>query len=423
MEPLLFLTHRIPYPPNKGDKITNYEMLRYLSKRYEIHLGTFIDDPRDLAHREKVLEFCASAHFEELSPTVSRLISVRALIGQGSLTLAYYPRRNLQRWCNQVVRDNRIKRAFVSSTPMYQFAQGIENLRSRVIHFHDLDSDKWRQYAESKPWPLSALYRRESRTLLEEERSIAIHADAGFFVTPSEADLFRTLAPESADKIHWPGHGLDHAYYSPNEAVGSPYKSSERVVLFVGVMDYWPNEDAAIWFAKEGFPFVQALHPGARFYIVGLNPTPRVKALALQPNVVVTGEVHDVRPYLQHAAVIIAPLRIARGIQNKALQGMAMERAVVMSPICAESLSAVPGSEIEVAGSGREFGEKISSLLAESERASAMGKRARRRVLNDYSWDDTMKRMETFLEGAASPDLHSTLPVTGHSLVAEQARA
>lgn len=405
MEPLLFLTHRIPFPPNKGDKITNFEMLRYFARHYEVHLGTFIDDPQDFQYVPKVLEYCASAHFEPLDPFLSKLLSARALLGSRPLTLAYYPTKNLRSWCARAVAEKRIRRAFVSSTPMFQFVRGIEGLVRRVVHFHDLDSDKWRQYAESRSWPLSAVFRREARTLLQEEKLISREADAGFFVTPAEAELFRSLAPESATKIHWPGHGLDYDYYCPSETLPSPYLSGERAILFVGVMDYWPNEDAATWFSREVLPGIRSRHPDARFYVVGLNPPASVRALAKDLGVVVTGAVPDVRPYLQHAAVVVAPLRIARGIQNKALQGMAMRKPVVMTSLCAGSLSARAGVEIEVADTGEAFAVKVGNLLSHPDRAARMGDLARERVLSDYSWEESMARMNSFLAG---PDATAT---------------
>jgi sugar transferase (PEP-CTERM/EpsH1 system associated) len=401
MEPLLFLTHRIPYPPNKGDKITNFEMLKYFSKRYEVHLGTFVDDRRDRRHRAELLKYCRSAHFQNLDPSVRRFASAAALLGRRPLTLAYYPRRRLARWCDRVVREHGIRRIFVSSTPMYQFVPPSATDAARVIHYHDLDSDKWRQYAETTAWPMSAIYLRESVTLLEYERAIARDADAGFFVTPSEAELFRRLAPDSARKIIWPGHGLDHEYYRPSERFANPYPQGAKTVLFVGVLDYWPNEDAAIWYATAIHAKVRESCPDARFYVVGMNPTRRVRELEALPGVTVTGEVDDVRPWFQHASVVVAPLRIARGIQNKVLQAMAMERPVVMSRMLADSLSARAGDEVMLAERSTEFAAGVASLLRAPETAAAMGRRARQRILSDYSWQTTMERMDAFLAGRA----------------------
>lgn len=402
MEPLLLLTHRIPFPPNKGDKITNFEFLRFFSKRYDVHLGTFIDDPRDAVHVDKVREYCRSAHFQPLHPVVSRLFSTRSFLTGEALTLSYYPRRALRDWCERTVSANGVRRVFVSSTPMYQFVPRAASDAVKIVHYHDLDSDKWRQYAQTKPWPLSSVYRREWRRLFEYERKIALDAKAGLFVTPSEAELFRKLAPESARKIHWPGHGLDHDYYSPTGAAQDPYSGEGPAVLFVGVLDYWPNEDAAIWYAREIHGRVRSVRRDARFFIVGMNPTPRVRELASLPGVVVTGAVPDVRPWFQRASVAVAPLRIARGIQNKVLQAMAMECPVVASRMSAESLSAVPGEEIDIAESAEEFAGKVTALLADPARARRMGTLARARILRDYSWQQTMERIDAMLTPASA---------------------
>ena len=165
-EPLLLLTHRIPFPPNKGDKITNFEFLRHFAQRYEVHLGTFIDDPRDEEHVDTVRQFCRDVHFERVHPRWARLLSVRGLLTGSALTLAFYSRRGLRRWSERVVANHSIRKVFVSSTPMYQFAPPAGPGTVRVVHYHDLDSDKWKQYAGTKAWPLSAIYRREWRTLL-----------------------------------------------------------------------------------------------------------------------------------------------------------------------------------------------------------------------------------------------------------------
>lgn len=398
MEPLLLLMHRIPYPPNKGDKITNFEMLRYFATRYDVYLGTFVDDARDQQHAAAVARYCRELHIETLNPQWARLRSARGFLSGSALTLAFYRSDAMRRWCERVTGEHSIRRFFVSSTAMYQFMPAKRD-GVCAVHYHDLDSDKWRQYAPTKVWPLSAVYRREWKMLLDYERLIANEADVGLFVTPSEADLFRTLAPESAHKIHWPGHGLDADYYQPQPDAPSPYPAGCAPVVFVGVMDYWPNQDAAIWYAREIHPQVRAVHPTARFYVVGMNPTRSVRELDALPGVFVTGEVPDVRPWFQHASVAVAPLRIARGIQNKALQAMAMQRPVVMSAMSAGSLSALPGEDIETADTADRFASKVAALLRDPARAAAMGKRARRRIERDYSWQQTMQRIDALLSG------------------------
>jgi sugar transferase (PEP-CTERM/EpsH1 system associated) len=178
---------------------------------------------------------------------------------------------------------------------------------------------------------------------------VARDYDASLFVSAPEAELFRTLAPESSAKIGHFSNGVDTDYFSPDTGHANPYAAGERALVFTGAMDYWPNVDAVQWFCDEVFPVLRQRVPDLRFYIVGSRPAPAVQALGQREGVTVTGTVPDVRPYIAHAAVAVAPLRIARGIQNKVLEAMAMATAVVVSPQALEGIDAEPGSELLLA--------------------------------------------------------------------------
>ncbi len=410
MEELLYLTHRIPYPPNKGDKIRSFHMLRHLSKRYRVHLGTFIDDEADWQHVDATRAFCGESHFARLNPSSGRLRSLSGLLTGKPLTLPYYHNADLQQWVNDLLTRRPIQRVLVFSSAMAQYVEQAE-ARRRVIDFVDIDSDKWTQYAGSKRWPLSMIYRREGRLLLEYERKIASEFDASLFVSSDEAALFRKLAPESAEKTDFFSNGVDAEHFSPEQEYPNPYPADEQVMVFTGAMDYWPNVDAVRWFAEEVFPTVRAARPAARFYIVGSRPSETVRALADLPAVVVTGTVPDVRPYLAHASLAIAPLRIARGLQNKVLEAMSMEKAVVASPQAAEGIQAAQGTELEVADAPEQYAGKILGLL-ESEARTAMGRNARARILRDYDWDSSLAKLDALLAASlnsgATPSTHTT---------------
>lgn len=410
MEELLYLTHRIPYPPNKGDKIRSFHMLRHLSKRYRVHLGTFIDDEADWQHVDATRAFCGESHFARLSPASSRLRSLSGLLTGKPLTLPYYHNADLQRWVNDLLARRPIQRVLVFSSAMAQYVEQA-GTRRRVIDFVDIDSDKWAQYAGSKRWPLSTIYRREGRLLLEYERKIASEFDASLFVSSDEAAMFKNLAPESAAKTDFFSNGVDAEQFSPEQEYPNPYPAGEQVMVFTGAMDYWPNVDAVRWFAEEVFPMVRAAYPAARFYIVGSRPSEAVRALADLPAVVVTGTVPDVRPYLAHASLAVAPLRIARGLQNKVLEAMSMEKAVVASPQAAEGIQAAQGTELEVADAPEQYAGKILSLL-ESETRTAMGRNARARILRDYDWDSSLAKLDALLaaplNSGAIPSTHTT---------------
>lgn len=398
MEDLLYLVHRIPYPPNKGDKIRSYHLLRHLSKTYRVHLGAFVDDEADWQYADELRKLCGETCLIGLNPGMARLKSLSGLMTGKPLTLAYYSSPQLSRWVGKILREFPIKKTVIFSSAMAQFVEGNSRLR-RIADFVDVDSDKWRQYAPTKPWPLSWIYGREGRALLNYERKVAARFDATLFVTEDEARLFRQLAPESATKIGWFNNGVDFDFFSPDRDYPNPYTQDELPLVFTGAMDYWPNVDAVVWFAREVFPAVHSRFPRARFYIVGGHPAPSVMLLTQIPGVVVTGRVPDVRSYLAHAKIAVAPLRIARGMQNKVLEAMAMAKPVVVSPQAAEGICAEAGNDLLVAPDAVAFQNIITTLLKEG--AAHMGENARRRVVADYDWQNTLRRVDALLEDAA----------------------
>jgi sugar transferase (PEP-CTERM/EpsH1 system associated) len=387
VEDLLLLIHRIPYPPNKGDKIRSWHLLKHVAQHYRVHLGTFVDDADDWQHVPTVEKLCASSHFASLNPKLARVRSLGALARGRSLSEGYYRDAGLSRWVDQAMASHKIGRVLVFSSPMAQYADRYRAAR-RVIDFCDVDSDKWRQYAGKKGWPMSWLYRTEANRLLAYERAVARDWDASLFVSRPEADLFRQLAPESENKIGHFNNGVDTDYFSPHHGYASPYAPDEHAVVFTGAMDYWPNVDAVQWFAGDVFPQLRERFAGLRFYIVGARPGATVQALAQLPGVVVTGTVPDVRPYIAHARVAVAPLRIARGIQNKVLEAMAMATPVVVSPQALEGIDAVPGAELVLADGAEQFVQSVSTLLAQQ--ASPLGSAARARVERQYSWPSNL---------------------------------
>lgn len=415
VEELLYLTHRVPFPPNKGDKIRSFHLLKHLSRHYRVHLGTFVDDEADWQHVDSVKSFCAESHFARLAPSAARLRSLSGLLTGQALTLPYYRNAGLQQWVNDILANHPVKRILVFSSAMAQYVRNADDAR-RVIDFVDVDSDKWQQYAATKRWPLSWLFRREAELLLGYEREIAQEFDASLFVSREEAELFKQFAPESAKKTGYFSNGVDTDYFSPEREYPNPYADGEQVLVFTGAMDYWPNVDAVSWFAAEIFPAIHAALPQTRFFIVGSRPTPAVCELARLPGVTVTGTVADVRPYLAHARIAVAPLRIARGLQNKVLEAMAMAKTVVASPQAAEGIQAAPGKELHVAANAGEFGQQTLALLA-VKASNQTGNAARARILADYDWGSCLARVDALL--AEAPESAATQRVMGTTALRE----
>lgn len=407
MQELLYLVHRFPYPPNKGDKIRSYHLLKHLIKYYRVHLGTFIDDEKDHEYLVKVKSLCAETCIVDLHPRTARLRSLVGLLYGQPLTLPYYRNSGLQTWVNDILENRPIAHIVVFSSGMAQYVSGAVSAK-RIIDFVDIDSDKWMQYSASTKWPLSWIYRRESKLLLEYERRVACEFDSATFVSETEADLFKQLSPEAAEKVTYFNNGVDAKYFSPLHGHIHPYPKGSTVLVFVGAMDYWANIDAVEWFARAVLPKIRSYRPDVEFYIVGARPAAAVMSLAALPGVTVTGSVPDVRPYLAHAFAAVAPLRIARGIQNKVLEAMAMEQIVVASPQALEGIGALPGKELLVAKDENEFADKIIRLLREMP-GREIGRAARIRVLDDYSWKRSMERVDALLSQPKA--LRSGLPL------------
>jgi len=385
--PLLFLAHRIPYPPNKGDKIRSWHLLRFLSEHFRIYLGTFVDDEDDWRHCATLRQYCADAFFVRRDPRWHKLLAASGLATGDALSVRYYRSAAMQRWVNETLQRERIDRALLFCSPMLQFVENIRGSgtlpRNTVIDFVDVDSEKWRQYAESKTGPMAWVYRREFRRLLETERRAAALATRGFLVSEPEAELFRRQVPEYAERIGAFGNGVDTDYFKPDEPLPNPYSPDTPALVFTGAMDYWPNIDAVCWFARAVLPSLQRDQSDLQFWIVGGKPSTEVRALADLPGVFVTGRVPDVRPYLQHALAAVAPMRIARGVQNKVLEAMAMGQPVLASPEALEGIEVQEAPLVFCCGDAVEYAAALGRVHeAGGEQTELSASVVRRR----YNW-------------------------------------
>jgi sugar transferase (PEP-CTERM/EpsH1 system associated) len=394
MKDILYLTHRIPYPPNKGDKIRSYHILKYLSKYFRVHLGSFVDDPSDRQYIGTVAALCASSCFVNRSPSKGRLLGLAGLISKEALSVTYYRDSQLARWVKQLLTNNTIHHALAFSGPMAQYLT-IPQAKSlhKLIDFVDVDSEKWHQYATLERSPFSALYRREARRLLNYEREVAQQFNSAIFVSAAEATLFCIRVPTASNTSFF-SNGVDADYFSPQRTYCNPYPNNAPVVVFVGAMDYWPNVEAAQWFAQRVLPALRVQFPGTSLSIVGARPSSRAMALKRLPGVAVVGAVPDVRPYLAHAALALAPLHIGRGIQNKVLEAMSMQKIVLASPAALEGICAVPGKEVLLARDESEFIHMSMHVLTGGAAAN-LGFSARQRILQDYNWHENLTQLST----------------------------
>lgn len=401
MRSVLFLCHRLPWPPSKGDKIRSYHVLRRLAERYHVYLGTFVDDPADWQYLAPVEALCAEVCVRSLPAWRMRWRALVALTRGEPLTVGVYRDRVMQRWVERQLADPKLDMVLCYSSGVAPLVMRHTELR-RVMDFVDTDSDKWHQYAQQVSVGVKRmLYRREAQRLARFERKIAEQFDASVFVSEAEAAFFRKLVPESAGRVHGINNGVDAGYWDPNRVYSTPYRSGERVLVFVGAMDYRANVDAACWFAHEVWPRIAAQRTDAGFYIVGSKPTAAVRALAQLAGITVTGRVEDVRPYLAHAHVVAAPLRIARGVQNKVLEALAMEKVLLATPEAYEGIADFAGRQGCIDGSAEVMANEALRWLDVPRPVRVP--EARAEVLSRYDWVCSLDMYESVLSGT-QPD-------------------
>lgn len=389
---LLYLCHRVPYPPNKGEKIRAFHELRALATRYEVDLFTLADNPADCAHEAELAKICNQVSIARLAPRRARLRALPYLLTKTPLTLPCFNSADLQRQVNHALARRSYDRIFVYSSAMAQYieaAAGVPVLTDLV----DVDSDKWRQYASRSGFPYSAVYRREWQCLREHERRLCNRSARVFVTTEREAQLARELT--DGHRVHVILMGVDAEYFQPE---ASPSSSSAPCIVFTGEMSYYPNEEAVQFFAGEVLPLIRRSIPEARFLIVGRNPTKKVQALALLPGVKVTGAVADVRPYLRQAQVSVAPFAVASGVQSKILEALAAGLPTVATARALQGLTKDVAAVIETAESAPEFADAVSRLLQDRQAARRQGLEGRRRVMATYNWDRNLEPLLRFVD-------------------------
>jgi len=415
MENLLFLAHRIPYPPNKGDKIRSFHIIRHLARHYRIHLGAFVDDPNDMKYAGEIESMCESICLLPLSPMLARLKSLAGLLRRTALSLPYFHDRRMQHWVDNLLQHKNVQRVFMYSSPMAQYVLGRDACcMRRVIDFVDVDSEKWRQYAQRKSWPLSWIYRREGELLAGFEREVARSFDASMLVSAEEARLLKQLAPEAACRISHLDNGVDHQYFVPDPSYANPYTETGNVLVFTGAMDYWANVDAVRWFALEIFPQVRRVVPNAIFAIVGARPGREVIRLGSLPGIIVTGAVADIRPYLAHARVAVAPLKIARGVQNKVLEAMSMARPVIATSAALGGITIEDGVAVHVADDRDGFADLCVQLLQSTDTEDVA--RSRQWICRRYDWERNLEGLLEVFEGRDYADNGAAMQLAKDSL-------
>lgn len=378
---ILYVTHRVPYPPDKGDRIRCFHLLRFLATRADVSLACLADEPIHADAEAKLRPLCRELAIVRLGRQ-RWLHALHSVASGGTISEGAFrvPRlsRILRSWAGRTRFDATV--ASASSVAPYLMQPWLRDVPA-VIDLMDVDSQKWLDYASSSRPPRSWLYRLEGTRMRRLERELAGWARALLLVAEAEASLFRRVC--TTGRVHAVTNGVDLDYFAPPT---SAVAEEPGRCVFVGAMDYVPNVDGAVWFCREVWPAVRRRWPEARLALVGRNPAPEVQALANTPGVEVAGSVPDVRPHVARASVTVVPLRIARGVQNKVLESLAMGKATVVSPAPLEGLRATPGEHLLLARSAAEWVEQLTGLFENPALRQRLGAAGRAYAEANHCW-------------------------------------
>jgi sugar transferase (PEP-CTERM/EpsH1 system associated) len=388
---ILYLCHRIPYPPDKGEKIRAFHQLRGICAQHEVDLFTLADDAGDLIHESALTRYCRRVAVARIRPKLARLKALPWFFTRTALTLPYFRSAKLEREIRQALLRRSYDRILIFSSAMAQYLDWAD-APPVITDLVDVDSDKWRQYAAFVKFPLSAVYRREARALREYEREVCRRSSAVVVTTEREARLVSEICPTS--RVHVVPNGVDTDHFSP----AAPSDAALPAIAFVGDMSYFPNVEATIFFARKVFPLIRSKVRDARFLIVGRNPVPSVLALRSINGVEVTGRVPDIRPWLAQAQVSVAPFSISAGIPNKILEAMACGLPVVATPRGIQGLSPDVRDAVQTAEGAEESASRVLDLLTNPALARRKGLEGRARVMAAHNWDQSLGLLLDLLE-------------------------
>lgn len=406
MGEILFLSHRIPFPPDRGDKIRSHNVLKALAELAPVHVAAFVDDELDLACEGDLAKVAASHVLVRRSKPLP-VAAAEALARGTALSLAAFHDRRLRAWVEEVLQRRAIDVIYIFSGQMAQYVPA--DFRGRVVaDLVDVDSAKFEAYAARNGGLRGWMERREARLLGAEEARIVGRADVTLLVSSAEADLLRSRLPPrlvQADTIHAMKNGIDSAFFDPSKV--EPERRLTGMggarIVFTGQMDYAPNVDAVIRTIDRIMPAVRTACPEASFHVVGRNPGPELLMRDGMDGIRVWGRVDDIRPWLAAADIALAPLDVARGVQNKVLEAMAMGLPVVLTPGAATGIDALDGRDFHVAESDAALAGAILSFARNGGQARTMGAAARRWIVENAGWQAALDRLPEYI-GQTSPE-------------------
>lgn len=392
---ILYLAHRIPYPPDKGDKIRSYHVLSHLSRLGDVDLLAHVDDPRDLRHRQILADCCRRVELFPIHPGISRLKAMLAVLRPGMpLSVAFMARRVVAARVRELLEteDYDLIVAFSSQVARY-VPPGVRV--PFIMDMVDVDSAKFDQYGRISRWPKSWIHRMEAKRLRAFERAIGDRASRVVLTTGREVSLYEASVSRSGNVS-----AIVNGVVLP-DSVTPQAERKAPVALFLGQMDYPPNVDAVQFAARQIWPLVRAQRKDAIFRIVGRNPVAAVLALAGLPGVEVTGAVPDLKAHLDGAALSLVPLRIARGIQNKVLESLAFGLPVITTRSVLDTLHEDARDAITARDEPEALASAVVELLDDPALRQRLADKGRAFVRLRHDWADFDRSWDRLIEEVA----------------------
>jgi hypothetical protein len=390
---ILYVCHRFPFPPKRGGKIRPFNMIRHFARSHEVTVCSLVRSEAEAREGEGLAEHCHRYEMVRVHHPLQAARMVARLPTLVPSSFGYFHANALRRRIRAAALRERYDLAFVHCSSVARYVEDLDI--PKILDFGDMDSQKWREYALSKPFPLSWGYALEGWKLEREEARLARRFDLCTATTRAEWETLEAM--QTGVPTDWFPNGVDSDYFAPST---QPY-DPERIV-FVGRMDYYPNQEAMFTFCADVMPGLRARRPAITLAIVGADPSPAVRKLGELPGVVVTGSVPDVRPYLHQAALMVAPLNIARGTQNKILEGMAAGVPVVTSRVAAGGVDAAAPEHLLVADGPDGWMEAILRILEHPHERMRLAYAGRERMLSHHAWSHSMRRLDGIVERCMS---------------------
>ena len=386
---ILFICHRFPFPPKRGGKIRPFNIIKHLSNKHRVTVASLVRSPEEAKDGDGIVTHCAAYEMGKVWNPVQVMRMIGCLATTTPSSMGFFYSRHLAHRINELLQNETFDLIFVHCSSVAQYVEDVHSI-PKILDFGDMDSQKWLEYSSYKTAPLSFGYWLEGMKLLRAEKLLAGKFDFGTATTRAELETLDGYQTSVA--TDWFPNGVDTEYFCPSD---EPY--NPNVIVFVGRMDYYPNQQCMLDFCANVLPIVRARRPDVQLKIVGADPSVNIRKLGMLPSVSVTGSVPDVRPYLRQAALSVAPLKIARGTQNKILEAMAVGVPVITTSVAARGVDAVAPEHFLVADSISEQVDAIFRVLdsvSERERLSGAG---RQRMLTHHQWGQSMERMDTII--------------------------